>query len=98
MNSSREGRCATLVVRAHPSARSSAVLGWGRDAQGRAVLEVALAAPARDDAANRELRRLMAEVLHCARSEIELVAGSASRLKRLEVPLDYLARLPPPVA
>jgi uncharacterized protein (TIGR00251 family) len=83
----------TLAVKVTPNARKSEITGWGADEQGRRVLLVKLAAPAQDGKANRELIRFMADHLGCAKSEVSLVRGEASRTKALEIPSEAAARL-----
>ncbi len=67
-------------VYAKPRAKKSKVVG----ARGDAV-EVALAAPPVDGAANEELVRLLAQVLSLAKRDVKLVRGETSREKLLAV-------------
>jgi uncharacterized protein (TIGR00251 family) len=67
-------------VRAKPRASKSRVLGWKGDA-----LEVSLAAPPVDGAANEELVRVLADALGVARRQIAIARGEGSRTKLVEV-------------
>jgi uncharacterized protein len=69
-----------LSVWAKPRAAKSRVLGV-RNGQ----LEVAIAAPPVDGAANEELIRLLASHFGISRSQVELVAGQAGRTKRVRL-------------
>ncbi len=88
-----EGR-AQLVVRVTPNARRSEILGWGMDEKGRAVLMIKLASAPVDGKANLELIKFIAGELDCAKNQIVLVRGVASRQKVLEVPNASLGKLP----
>lgn len=67
---------ATLRVRVKPRASKSRVIGYKDDA-----LEVAVAAPPVDGAANEELVRTLAEHFEVPKSTIEIVSGHGSRVK-----------------
>ncbi len=82
-----------LYCKVTPNARKSECVGWGQDERGRRLLLVKLAAPAQEGKANKELVRHLAEVLGCARGEVTLLRGEASRVKTLEVPEALMARL-----
>jgi len=69
-----------IRVRVKPRAAKSRVLG-ARDG----ALEVALAAPPVDGAANSELIRLLAATLDSGKSAIRIVSGEASRSKLVAV-------------
>jgi uncharacterized protein (TIGR00251 family) len=83
----------TLVVWAKPRASKSRVLG----VRGRS-LEVALAAPPVDGAANDELRRVLARHFDVPRRDVSIEAGAASREKRVAIRgigvADILAKIP----
>ena len=83
-----------LVVRVTPNARHSEILGWGMDEKGRSVLMVKLAAAPVDGKANLELIKFIARLLDCAKSQVVLLRGEASRQKVLEVPEASLGKLP----
>ena len=67
-------------VVAKPRAKKSKVVGERGDA-----VEIALAAPPVDGAANEELVRFVAKVLGVRRRDIELVRGETARDKLLSV-------------
>ena len=67
-------------VVAKPRAKKSKVVGERGDA-----VEIALAAPPVDGAANEELVRFVAKVLGVRRRDIELVRGETGRDKLLSV-------------
>jgi len=67
-------------VHAKPRAKKSALVGvFG------AALDVAIAAPPIDGAANDELVRFLAKALGVARSDVEVVRGQSSRAKLVGV-------------
>jgi uncharacterized protein (TIGR00251 family) len=69
-----------LEVHAKPRAKKSRIVGWRGPA-----LDVALAAPPVDGAANAELVRLLAEALGIAKRQITVVRGESSRNKLVSV-------------
>src|SRR5271157_4582542 len=69
-----------VVVRAKPRAKRSRITGT----RGLA-LDVALAAPPVDGAANDELVRLLADALSLPKQALRLVLGSASKHKVVDV-------------
>lgn len=81
-----------LVIKVRPRARRSQVLRADAEA-----VEIALAAPPVDGAANDELVRFVAERLGIPRRRVRIVRGETSRHKQLEIDelelTDVLARL-----
>lgn len=67
-------------VHAKPRAKKSRVVGERGDA-----VEIALAAPPVDGAANEELIRFLSRVLDVAKREIQLVRGESSREKLVAI-------------
>jgi uncharacterized protein (TIGR00251 family) len=67
-------------VHAKPRAKKSKLVGERGDA-----VEIALAAPPVDGAANEELIRFVAQVLGIGKRSIELVRGDTSREKLLSI-------------
>jgi len=67
-------------VRARPCASRSKILGLKEGA-----LQVALAAPPVDGAANAELSRLLAAALGVAKRDVVVVAGQTGKRKIVEV-------------
>jgi uncharacterized protein YggU (UPF0235/DUF167 family) len=74
-----------LAVRVTPRGGRDAVEGWMRDAEGRAVLKLRVAAAAADGQANAAVVALLAKALGRPRSAVRLVRGETARLKLLEV-------------
>jgi uncharacterized protein (TIGR00251 family) len=67
-------------VHAKPRAKKSRILGMRGEA-----LEVALAAPPVDGAANAELRRILSEALDVPKRSVEIVRGETSQKKLVAV-------------
>jgi len=67
-------------VHAKPRSKKSKIVGERDDA-----VEIALAAPPVDGAANEELVRFVAKVLAVPRRNVELVRGDTSRAKLVAV-------------
>lgn len=72
----------SLVLSLHvqPGARKTEIVGLHGEA-----LKIRLAAPPVDGKANASLIEFLAERLEVPRTQVELVSGAASRLKRLRV-------------
>lgn len=75
-----DGETVVLLVHAVPGARRAAVIGPHGDA-----LKVAVTARAADGAANAMLLDVLADAAGVHRSAVALVAGHASRRKRVRV-------------
>lgn len=71
---------ATLTVYCQPGARQTRLAGLHGG-----LPKIQLAAPPVDGAANEALLTWLAQRLNIPRSRIELVAGAASRIKRLRI-------------
>lgn len=88
----RDG-CLELGIWAKPRASKSRLVGVREG-----LVEVALAAPPVDGAANDELIRVLASHFGIPRGQVELVAGQAGRTKRVRLrgltEADVRARLP----
>lgn len=69
-----------LWLRAQPGASRSRVVGMHGER-----LKIALQAPPVDGKANDELIRYLADLLEVPRSRLELVSGTASRDKRVDI-------------
>jgi uncharacterized protein YggU (UPF0235/DUF167 family) len=74
-----------LAVRVTPRGGRDAVIGWARDAAGRPVLKLRVAAAAADGAANAAVLALLAKTLGRPRSALRLTRGAAARLKQVEI-------------
>lgn len=74
-----------LGVKVTPRAGRTAPAGLETDAQGQVWLQVRLAAPPVDGAANTALLRFLAEALDVAPSACRLLAGATGRRKRVRI-------------
>ena len=74
-----------LAVRVTPRGGRDAVDGWTRDAAGRAVLKLRVAAAATDGQANAAVLVLLARVLGVPKSSLSLISGQTARVKLIEV-------------
>lgn len=73
-------------VYAKPRAKKSRIVGWRPSPQhGGEALEVALAAPPVDGAANEELVRLLSDVLGITKRSVEIVRGTTSQNKLVSI-------------
>jgi len=70
----------TLIVRAIPRASKSEIIGMVDGS-----LKVRLAAPPVDGAANTELLKLLARHFGIAKSNITILSGKSSKLKRVRL-------------
>lgn len=73
-------RAHRLEIHAKPRAKKSAVRSVGEGA-----IDVALAAPPVDGAANEELVRFLADVLDLPKKSVRLLRGESSRTKLVEI-------------
>ena len=80
-----------LTVRVTPRADRSAVTGSVPDAQGRPTLQVRLAAPPVEGAANEALRAFLASALHLRRRDVTIRSGQTSRTKTIGLAGDPVA-------
>lgn len=76
----QRGEQLRIRVRVKPRASKSRIIG-----EREGVLELALAAPPVDGEANAELISLLATVLRCGKSSIEIVSGTGSRSKLVSI-------------
>jgi uncharacterized protein len=74
-----------LAVRVTPRGGRDAIEGWVRDAAGRPVLKVRVAAAATDGAANAAVLALLAKAIGRPKSSLTLVSGQSARLKRIDL-------------
>ncbi len=70
-----------ISVQIIPNAKKSEIASWDGS-----LLRVRISAPAVEGRANKELIRFLADFCDCSQSEIEILKGSTSRRKRLEIP------------
>jgi uncharacterized protein YggU (UPF0235/DUF167 family) len=74
-----------LALRVTPRGGRDAVEGWMRDAAGRPLLKVRVAAAAAEGAANDAVIAVLAKALGRPKSALSLVSGQSARLKRIAV-------------
>ena len=79
---------AQLAIRVTPRSAKPGIGGWREGADGREELEVRVAEAPADGAANEAVVKLLARALGISRAEVKLVAGAASRHKRVAIPFD----------
>ena len=72
-----------LFVRATPRASRNAIAGIGQDADGRSILQLRLAAPPADGAANAAMIALVAATLQVRKRDVTLQSGATSRCKQV---------------
>lgn len=70
----------TVAVRIHPGARRNCVTGIHADA-----VKIALTAPPVEGKANEALIEFFADTLRLPRSRVAIIAGPASRSKKLRI-------------
>ena len=75
-----------LAVKIIPGAKVSEVVGWEHDPRSGAVLKLRIAAPPVDGKANKEIVRFLAKLAKVPKSSVELLHGSSSKIKLLNVP------------
>ena len=87
-----KGDAVRFEVHAKPRAKKSAIRG-----EHGGALDVSLAAPPVDGAANEELVRFLSDVFGISKSQIAIVRGESARTKRVEIrgvtEVDLRARL-----
>ena len=76
-----------LAIRVTPRSARPGIGGWRQGADGREELEVRVAEPPADGAANEAVVKLLAVALGLPKSQVNVVSGHASRHKRVAVPL-----------
>ena len=86
MNSERSRNI--IAIRVTPRSAKPGIGEWKSDVDGRAYLELRVAAAPADGAANDEVVKLLAKALGLPKSSLAIVSGQAARLKRIELPLD----------
>lgn len=80
-----------LAVRLTPRAGRNGVDRIVRDAEGRPSLQLRLAAPPVDGAANKALIAYLAEQLGLRKADVEIVSGQTARQKVLQLSGDVEA-------
>jgi uncharacterized protein YggU (UPF0235/DUF167 family) len=91
-----------LAVRVTPRGGRDGLDGWTRDAAGRPLLQVRVAAAAAEGAANAAVLEVLAAALGRPKSALRILRGQTARVKQVEIDgldeVDGLARLGPPPA
>ena len=77
-----------IAIRVTSRSAKPGIGGWRAGADGREELEVRVAEAPADGAANSAVVKLLAKALGVPKSEVRIVAGQASRHKRIDVSLD----------
>ena len=77
-----------LSIRVTPRSAKPGIAEWKTDPGGRPFLEVRVAAAPADGAANDEVIKLLAKALGTSRSELSIISGATSRLKRVAIPFE----------
>ena len=77
-----------IAIRVTARSAKPGVGPWRAGADGREELEIRVAEAPADGAANEAVVKLLAKSLGTSRSEVEIVAGAASRHKRVAIPCD----------
>ena len=79
---------AILAVRVTPRSSRPGLGGWRTGTDGREELEIRVAQPPADGAANDAVVKLLAKALGISRSELSIVSGSTGRHKRIAIPFE----------
>jgi len=77
-----------LAIRVRPRSAKPGIGGWRTGADGREELEVRVAEPPADGAANDAIVKLLANALGISRAEVKIVSGATSRHKRIAIPFN----------
>lgn len=80
-----------LAVRLTPRGGRDGIGGIVLDSEGRAALQVRVAAPPVEGAANAALAAMLAKALGVPRSAVTILSGETARLKRLRIAGDAAA-------
>lgn len=75
-----------LAIRVTPRSAKPGIGGWRTGPDGREELEVRVSEAPAEGAANEAVVRLLARALGISRSELSIIAGHASRHKRVATP------------
>jgi uncharacterized protein len=71
-----------------PRSARPGIGGWREGADGRKELEVRVAEAPADGAANDAVIKLLAKALGISRAQVTIIAGHASRHKRIAIPFE----------
>lgn len=74
-----------LTVRVTPKASRTGIIGVGALADGRAALQVRVAAPPVEGAANEALVAYLSKLLGARKADVSIASGDTGRLKQVEI-------------
>ncbi|WP_414902685.1 DUF167 domain-containing protein [Sphingomonas flavalba] len=74
-----------LPLRLTPRARRSAITGLGADADGRPLVQLRVAAPPVEGAANTALVAFLSSALGVRKTDVTLLSGATARVKMVHV-------------
>ena len=74
-----------ITIHVTPKASKNQIVGWAKDANGRDILKVKVAAPPEDGKANKEVLKLLAKELGVPKSALVILRGETSRHKLIEL-------------
>ena len=77
-----------LAIRVTTRSTKPGIGSWRAGADGSEELEVRVAEAPADGAANEAVAKLLAKALGISRSEVAIIAGHASRHKRVATPFE----------
>ena len=80
-----------FTLRVTPKAGRNKIQSVMRDAEGRLLLKVAVTDVPEDGKANQAVIKLLSKSFGVAKSDIEILSGETSRVKRLFMRLDLAA-------
>jgi uncharacterized protein len=79
---------AQIAIRVTTRSSKPGIGGWRSDSDGGEYLEVKVAEPPAEGAANEAVVRLLAKTLGLGRMEVAIISGQTSRHKRIALPID----------
>ena len=74
-----------IAVKLTPKASRNEICGWEKDAGGNEYLKVLVTAVPEKGKANKALINLLSKTYRIAKSEISIISGETSRLKRIRI-------------
>ncbi len=89
----REDHHSLLFVRVTPGSSANKINKIFLDEKKQEWLRVNVAAPPEDGKANEELVKFLAKLLKISKSEITIIRGETSRLKVLQLPNKFDAKI-----
>lgn len=77
-----------IAIRVTARSRRPGLGGWRKGADGCDELEIRVAEPPEDGAANAAAVKLLAKALGVSRAQVTIAAGHSNRHKRVALPFD----------